>query len=324
VKNYIRLFLTGFGMGSADIVPGVSGGTIAFIFGVYEELVFSIKRLSGETIKLFLKGKYKDAINSIPFSFLIPLGVGIVTAFLTLAKLITYLLANQPVFVWSFFFGLIVASILIVRKRVVTWDRHDIAVFVVAAVGAYMLTGSVPVETPATSIAFFISGFVAIIAMILPGISGSFLLVLMGKYEQVLHAVVERDILTLGLVMAGAVVGLAIFSRVLTWLFEKHHDIAVATLTGFMAGSLRKVWPWKEAITTRINSKGLEVPVIEKNIFPNIDTTLVIALFLMVIAAWFLMYLEKKHATAEQTTDIDKKYAKGHKKAVASQKSGKI
>lgn len=311
-------------MGSADIVPGVSGGTIAFIFGVYEELVFSIKRLSGETIKLFLKGKYKDAINSIPFSFLIPLGVGIVTAFLTLAKLITYLLANQPVFVWSFFFGLIVASILIVRKRVVTWDRHDIAVFVVAAVGAYMLTGSVPVETPATSIAFFISGFVAIIAMILPGISGSFLLVLMGKYEQVLHAVVERDILTLGLVMAGAVVGLAIFSRVLTWLFEKHHDIAVATLTGFMAGSLRKVWPWKEAITTRINSKGLEVPVIEKNIFPNIDTTLVIALFLMVIAAWFLMYLEKKHATAEQTTDIDKKYAKGHKKAVASQKSGKI
>lgn len=312
-------------MGSADIVPGVSGGTIAFIFGIYEELVYSIKKLSGETIKLFLKGKYVEVYKSIPFGFLVPLGVGILTALLTLASLITYLLTNQPVYVWSAFFGLIVASILIVRKRVVTWNRHDVVAFCLATLGAYALVGSVPVETPATSVAFFLSGFFAIIAMILPGVSGSFLLVLMGKYEQILHAVVERNVLTLGLVLAGAVIGLSVFSRVLSWLFEKHHDIAIAVLTGFMVGSLRKIWPWKEVVLTRINSKGIEVPVVENNVLPAVNTELLFSLLLMLFAAVLLMKLEKMQATRERVGDVeDSEFAREHKEAVATQKSGRI
>lgn len=311
-------------MGSADIVPGVSGGTIAFIFGIYEELVYSIKKLSGETLKLFIKGKIKEGIESIPFGFLVPLGLGILGALLTLANLITYLLSHQPVLVWSFFFGLIVASILIVRKRVVTWNTHDVVAFLIATVCTYFLVGAVPVETPANPIAFFTAGFIAIIAMILPGISGSFLLVLMGKYSQILEAVVARDVFTLGLVMAGAVIGLALFSRVLTWLFEKHHDIAIAVLTGFMVGSLRKVWPWKEALLTRVNSHGEVVPVVEANIIPQPNIELLIAIALAVVAGYLLMYLEKLQVTREHVKDIeDSEFAREHMKAVSSQKSGK-
>lgn len=323
--KYLRLFLIGFGMGTADLVPGVSGGTIAFIFGIYEELVYSIKKLSGETIRLFIKGKLKETFQSVPFGFLVPLAVGLFTALLTLANLLTYLLENEPVYVWSFFFGLIVASILIVRKRVVTWNTQDVIVFMFAAIGAYFLVGAVPVETPVTPLAFFISGFIAIVAMILPGISGSFLLVLMGKYEQILSAVVARDIFVLGLVMIGAVIGLAVFSRILTWLFSKHHDIAIAVLTGFMLGSLRKIWPWKDTVLTRINSKGVEIPLIEKNILPTLGTELVIAVSLMVFAAWLLIYLDRLQATREQVKDIrDREFELEHKKALASQKTGKI
>lgn len=324
-SKYLRLFLTGFGMGSADIVPGVSGGTVAFIFGIYEELVYSIKKLSGDTLKLFLRGKIKEGIESIPFGFLIPLGLGIATALLTLASLITYLLTHQPVFLWSFFFGLICASIWIVRKRVKSWDTHDIVAFGVAAIATFFLVGAVPVETPANPISFFIAGFIAIVAMILPGISGSFLLVLMGKYSQILEAVVARDVLTLGFVMAGAVVGIGIFSRVISWLFEKHHDIAVAVLTGFMVGSLRKVWPWKETILTRINSHGEVVPVLENNILPSVNMELLVAVCIMAVGALMLTYLDRMHVTREQVKDVDdKEFVEEHKKAIASQKSGRI
>jgi putative membrane protein len=304
VKGYLRLFLTGFGMGSADIVPGVSGGTIAFIFGIYEELVFSIKKLSGETLKLFIKGHPLAAYKGIPFRFLVPLGAGILTALLSLANLVTYLLNTFPELVWAFFFGLIVASILVVRKRVVTWDNHDIAAFLAAALGAFVLAGLVPVETPATAAAFFTSGFIAIIAMILPGISGSFLLVLMGKYEQILLAVVSRDVVTLGLVGIGAAVGISVFSRILSWLFEKHHDIAVATLTGFMVGSLRKVWPWKADM--------------ELGRF-------LLTLALAVLGAFLLTRLARLQALREQTADISEpEFAREHKIALSSQKKSKL
>lgn len=324
-SKYLRLFLTGFGMGSADIVPGVSGGTVAFIFGIYEELVYSIKKLTGETPRLFLRGNIKKGIASIPFGFLVPLGLGIASALLALASLITYALTHHPVYLWAFFFGLIFASILIVRKRVKSWDTHDIAALLVAAVATFFLVEAVPVETPANPISFFIAGFIAIVAMILPGISGSFLLVLMGKYSQILEAVVARDVLTLGIVMAGAVVGIGIFSRIIYWLFEKHHDIAVAVLTGFMVGSLRKVWPWKETILTRVNSHGEIVPVLENNILPSVNMELLIAVCIMAVGALMLTYLDRMHATREQVKDIDdKEFAQEHQKAISSQKSGKI
>lgn len=320
-SSFIRLYFTGFSMGSADIVPGVSGGTLAFILGIYEELIFSIKRLSGETLKLVLQAKFMQAFKSIPFSFLVPLGAGILSAIVVLSGVLSHLLTNQPIMVWSFFFGLIIASILVVRKRVVTWDLKDYSWLVVAAIFAYFLVGLVPVETPANPLAFFLAGSVAIVAMILPGVSGSFILLLLGKYQQILQAVLDKDVLTLGIFAVGAVIGLSIFSRVLSWLFSKHHDIAIVMLTGFMIGSLRKVWPWKSTIQTYIDSHGEVVPLVEANILPALDATLVPALLLCTTGAGIILYLDRVHATREQTGDIeDKEFKAEHKRSVVSQK----
>lgn len=325
IKKITRLFLTGFTMGSADIVPGVSGGTIAFILGIYEELIYSIKLMSGEVPRLVLQGKLGEAFKKIPFSFLIPLGLGVLTALVSLASIISYLLNRYPAFLWSFFFGLVVASILLVKKRVVTWNYHDLAALGITAVATYLLVGAVPVETPHTWWALFMSGAIAICAMILPGISGSFLLVILGKYEQVLNAVSNRDIMTLAIFALGALAGISLFSRILSWLFKRHHDITVAILIGFMVGSLRKIWPWKEVLMTRINSHGEVVPLVERNILPMIDFSLVICLLLGVLGFIAIMVLDKLQVTKEQTEDIkDKKFVDDHKKAVSSQKSGQL
>lgn len=320
-KDHLRLFFTGFTMGSADIVPGVSGGTIAFIFGVYEELIDSIKVVSGQVPRLLLKGKFKEAWETIPFHFLIPLLLGIAVAVLTLTNLLSHLLVTQPVFIWSFFFGLVLASVFLVSKRIVTWDLRDIAFMLVSTVVAYQLVGAVPVETPANPIAFMLSGAVAICAMILPGISGSFLLLIMGKYEQVIEAVKSFDLITIGFVGIGAVLGLALFSRLLSWLFKKHHDIVIASLTGFMIGSLRKIWPWKETLTSRINSHGVEVPVVQQNVLPaSFDQSVMIAVLLCIVAIFVIMTLDRMQLTKERTEDVDDpKFAKEHKKALESQ-----
>lgn len=324
-KRTTALFFTGFAMGTADIIPGVSGGTMAFILGIYEELIYSIKKVSGETLRLFLQRNIKEGTKSIPFSFLLPLGTGILIAVVLLAPLISHLLENEPVYLWSFFFGLVAASIVILRKRVVTWDLHDYAGFLITALLAYLIVGSVPVETPANIPTFFFAGAIAICAMILPGISGSFLLILMGKYSQILDLVVQRDFLRLGVVALGAVIGLAFFSRVLSWLFAKHHDIVVAALTGFMLGSLRKLWPWKEVLTTRINSHGVEVALTEANILPTFSSEVVWALGLALLGAYIIITLDKKHVTDSHTEDVeDIGFTKEHTKAVVSQTKGKV
>lgn len=320
-NGIVRLFVTGFVMGAADLVPGVSGGTIAFIAGIYEELIFSIKKVSGEVLKLGLQLKFKEAVKETPLGFLIPLFVGVASAFLFLSRGLSYLLETHPVYLWSLFFGLIVASALVVRKRVVTWDWWDIAVFVAAAVGAYLLVGAVPTETPASYLFMFLTGAIAICAMILPGISGSFLLVIMGKYEQILGALVDHDFVTLALVAAGAVVGLAVFSRVLSWLFATYHDIVVAVLTGFMVGSLRKVWPWKEVLQTRVNSDGHMVSVVERNVLPNSwGFELLLSLLLAVFGAFLILQLDKLHVVDEHTEDVGNELAKTHKQALKNQK----
>lgn len=305
-KDYLRLYLTGFTMGIADLIPGVSGGTVAFLSGIYEELLYSIKLLSGEVLQKFLQLRFKEAFKLIPFRFLVPLAFGLFTAVLSLAKAMSWLLSEYPTFVWAFFFGLVLASTYIVLKRVVKWDLSDKVLFVISAIVTYFVVGLVPVETPDNLLMFFLSGMIAIIAMILPGISGSFILVILGKYEQVLHAVTNRDFLTLGVFIVGAVIGLALFSRVLTWLFSKHHDVSIAILAGIMLGSLRKIWPWKEVITTRINSKGLEVPVVENNILPaSFDLTVVMVIVLALIGMFLVIYLDKIHAVEDQTKDLD-------------------
>jgi putative membrane protein len=227
-------------------VPGVSGGTMAFILGIYDELLDAIHSVDMNFIRRIFTLKWREAFDNFPWQFLLALALGIGTAILTLANALHWALENKPVYIWAFFFGLIVASIITVRKRVGTWSAVNILAALAATVGAYILVGLTPSETPHTPLLLFLSGAFAICAMILPGISGAFILVLLGKYAYVLAAVKNFDFVTIALVGAGAVIGLLAFVRLLRWMLNKNHDLVVSILTGFMIGSLRKVWPWKE------------------------------------------------------------------------------
>jgi len=294
MPKYLRLFLTGFGMGIADIIPGVSGGTIAFIFGIYEELIISIKTVTGEVLRLAVKGSIVDAIKTIPFGFLIPLFAGIATAILLLARTLEHLLETQPVFIRAFFFGLVIASGYLVSRQIKKWSNKIMLMMIFALALSFVLVGIVPVQTPDTALAFFLSGVIAIIAMILPGVSGAFLLLVLGKYNQVLNAVVELDFLTIGLVAAGAVLGLALFSRVLSWLFKYYHNLVVAALTGLMLGSLRKLWPWKEVLKMGLDRHGEIVVLQEANILPRtLDAAVFAAVILTLVGAGIILYLTK-------------------------------
>jgi putative membrane protein len=300
-KNPFALFLTGFGMGSADIIPGVSGGTIAFIFQIYEKLIESIKITTGDGLKYLLKADFKNFFQVVPFQFLIPLGLGILTAILLFSKVISWLLKEYPANVWGFFFGLVLISIFIVSKRISKWRSVYVIAFTVAAIITYFIVGAVPVETSTSLPMFFLSGMVAISAMILPGISGSFILLILGKYSQILEAVNNKDLLVLTVFMAGCAVGISIFSRVLGWLFSKYHDIAVAVLVGIMFGSLRKLWPWKEVVSTRINSHGEVVPLVEKNIFPaNLNSEVIFVIILCLLGASLMYYFDSLQSARAQ------------------------
>lgn len=268
--RFVRLFLTGFGMGTADLIPGVSGGTIAFISGIYEELLRSIKTITGKTLSLILRGNIRGAWESVPVGFLFPLAAGLFSAIFSLANLLGYLLEAYPAFVYAFFFGLVIASAFAVARKIPAWNVTYGIVAVVCFVGAYYLVGAIPVETPNTLPMFFLAGMIAICAMILPGISGSFILLILGKYAQVLGAVRELNLIVLAVFAAGCAVGISFFSRILSWLFAKHHDLAVAGLSGVMIGSARKLWPWQEVVSTRINSHGEVVPLLTRNIVPEI------------------------------------------------------
>lgn len=265
--GYFGVAARGFLMGAADVVPGVSGGTMAFILGIYDELLDSIHAIDVNFIRLILTLKWREAFQVFPWKFVLSLVLGIGTAILTLAHLLEWALENYPVYIWSFFFGLIVASIIAVRKRVGEWNAANILAAGVAAVSAYVLVGLTPSETPHTPLLIFLSGAVAICAMILPGISGAFILLLLGKYFYVLNAVKELDLITIGLVGAGAVVGLISFVRLLRWMLLKNHDLVVAILTGFMLGSLRKVWPWKilEPVTANFTREINSFPTVFNN-----------------------------------------------------------
>ncbi len=297
----LRSFLAGLAMGAADVVPGVSGGTMAFIFGIYQELLLSIKKLTGEVPHLLLKRQWRKAQDAVNWGFLVPLGLGIVIAIVTLARLLRWFLADSPVMVWSFFFGLVVASVVVVlRKRVKKWDVRDRVWFVVAVIVSYVVVGAVPVETPRDPFTLFLSGVVAISAMILPGISGSFILVILGKYGQVLDAVATFDIFTLLIFAAGCVVGLALFVRVLTWLFAKHHDIAIVVLAGVMVGSLRKIWPWKEVVRAGFDHHGNIVPLLERNVLPYaLNMEVFFALILAIAGIVLITYVQKLHGMKE-------------------------
>jgi putative membrane protein len=267
-KDFLILFLKGMSMGAADVVPGVSGGTIAFISGIYEELLDSIKAIPNAALT-FLKGKIKDAWNQANAPVMAVLLSGIALSVLTLAGVITHLLEHYPIPVWSFFFGLIVASVWFVGKSMNRFDVQSLILFLLATAGAYLITVATPSTTPEGLPFIFFSGVVAICAMILPGISGSFILLLMGKYHFIMQALKEVNISIIITFALGCLLGILSFARVVSFMFRRYHNATLAVLTGFMLGSLNKVWPWKEVLERRINSHGESVPFIEKSILPG-------------------------------------------------------
>jgi putative membrane protein len=255
-------------MGAADVVPGVSGGTMAFITGIYQELILSIRSIDLNTLRLVLTFRVKEALDRVRWEFLLAVLIGILVAILSLAKGIQWLLEHRPVLIWSFFFGLVFASVLTVRKQVTKWDVRVSCAAIISTLFAYVIVGSVSVETPDAPWFIFLCGVIAICAMILPGISGSFILVLLGKYHHILSALNERDIVVIATFSLGAAIGILSFAQLLNWVFKRYHNLAIALLTGLMAGSLRKVWPWKETLSTMTNRHGEQVPVDQLNVLP--------------------------------------------------------
>lgn len=251
-KDYIMLALKGCAMGMADVVPGVSGGTIAFISGIYEELLDSIRSFNGQALRLLLKGRFAALWRHVNGNFLAAVFAGIGVAFLTLARVMTWLLENEPIAIWSFFFGLIIASTVLVGREIKEWSIANAAALLAGGAAAWWITVATPAQTPTDAWFIFLTGAVAICAMILPGISGSFILLLLGKYSFMMEAIANLRLKTIALFGAGAVVGIVSFSHLLSWLLKRWHDVTVALLTGFMLGSLNKVWPWKERISETV------------------------------------------------------------------------
>ena len=265
----LLLFLKGVGMGTADVVPGVSGGTVALITGIYERLLSAINSVDRKALKLISKLEIRLFWKHIDGNFLIILIAGIATSVITLAKLVTYLLEVYPIQLWSFFFGLIIISAILVLRNVKSWTVGKMLILVLGIAIAYLITEATPATTPEGFWFIFLSGAIAICAMILPGISGSFILLIMGKYEFMFNALNDRDIPVILTFMVGCLVGLLSFARVISWLFKRFHDLAIALLSGFMIGSLNKVWPWKLPLQFRLNSDGEQVAYITKNVLPG-------------------------------------------------------
>ena len=307
MKQWILLYLKGVAMGASDVVPGVSGGTIAFITGIYEQLLSTIKSFNFNNIKLFLTGNFKQFWKNIDGNFLLCLFAGIATSFLSLAKLITYLIEHHPVEIWSFFFGLIIASTIFIGRGV-KWNWKTLLSLLLFSIIAFIITSpqNAPIQTGENTPYWyiFLCGAIAICAMILPGISGSFILVLLGQYAFILQSLLEVNIPVILVFAIGAVAGIISFSHLLTWLFKHHEMITLSALTGFMVGSLNKIWPWKETLQTYINRHGDEQALIQKNILPNIDSHFVIALLLiiagiaLVLGIEYISNLQKKNQQA--------------------------
>ena len=296
-KEYVVISLKGMAMGAADVVPGVSGGTIAFISGIYEELLNSISSFNFSLINVFKNEGFKSVWIKVNGNFLVSLFVGILISVLSLAKLIESMLENHPIVIWSFFFGLVLASIIYIGKQITKWTKGSVLCLILGAILAFYITTLNPMVSANSSPWFlFLAGMIAICAMILPGISGSFILVLLGAYKPVLNALNTKDFVSIIIFLVGAVLGLLSFSRILKWLFSTYKNYTLATLTGFIIGSLNKIWPWKETISWRTNSKGIEVPFNTASVSPfsfEGDNQLLISIFLMLIGFGLIILLEK-------------------------------
>ncbi|HAF27680.1 MAG TPA: DUF368 domain-containing protein [Bacteroidales bacterium] len=305
VKTHLGLFLKGFAMGAANVIPGVSGGTIALITGIFERLINAIKSFNGVAIHLLFKGKIKDLIKHIDLYFLIAVFVGMLTSVFSIAKLLEYLFINYPVFVWSFFFGLILASVYYVGKTINKWSISVIVVFILGTSIAFFISMLNPATQNDSFVYLIICGVIAICSMILPGLSGSFILILLGNYELVMiQSVNNLDLRILIPVMIGAIGGLIAFSHVLSWIYTRYKDQTISILTGFILGSLGILWPWKNEIY-RIDEAGNFVikngeKIVQsytKYIPESFSREVVIAIILMIFGIITISLIEKIAST---------------------------
>ena len=313
MKHHVIIALKGMAMGIAETIPGVSGGTIAFITGIYEKLLDSIKAFAPQLFTTFRKEGIAASWKQINGPFLLPLGIGMVMGIVFGVLVVSHFLENYPPIIWAFFFGLIVSSVIYIARQVGKWTAIEIAGFIGATILAFWLTTVSPASGNEALWFVFLSGAIAISALILPGISGSFILLIMGMYSYILP-LVKNDLKTFDtdglIVMAvfslGCLVGLTTFARVLSWTFKQYRSIALAVLTGFMLGSLNKIWPWRNVISTRINSSGEEVPFLEKSVLPSIyegETFLMLSIVAAIIGFISVFIFEKFGNQEELTTN---------------------
>lgn len=268
-KEYSLLFVKGLLMGGADVVPGVSGGTIAFITGIYEELIDSVKSVNGTSLKLLFSGKIKLFWQQVNGNFLVSLLLGIVISLKSLAWLMTYLMEHFPIQLWSFFLGLILISSIVILRQIKAWSVGVVLYGLVGIALSFWLTGMAPAQTSDSYLMIFLSGALAICAMILPGISGAFILLIIGKYQLVIKALSQLEMDVIIVFVLGAVLGILLFVRLISWLLHKYHNYAISLLAGFMMGSLNKIWPWKQDLAFGIDRHGEQFATVQKNISPN-------------------------------------------------------
>ena len=296
-KDLLIVALKGAGMGAANVIPGVSGGTIAFITGIYERLLNALKSFGPEAAKQLLKRDFSGFAKTVDLPFLAALGIGVVVSIISLAKLLEHLFETHPTLVWAFFFGLIIASVPAVARMVKSWKAPQIVALLIGAAIAISFVFITPAAENDSFFYLMLCGVAAMCSMIIPGVSGSFVLLLMGNYPLVLRAINERDLLKLVPVGIGAVAGLIALSHLLSWLFKRYHDTATALVTGFVAGSLPTIWPWKvpgeiEMITVgektkeKILSYNYEIPDFAA-------TSTWIAIGLLVLGAVLVIVLDR-------------------------------
>ena len=294
--DYLIISSKGLAMGAADAVPGVSGGTIAFISGIYEELINTISNVNVSLFKTLFKDGIKPFWKQLNGNFILALLSGVIISFVSFMKLAKYLLEHHPVLIWSFFFGLIVASIYFVGKQITKWNIATIITLIIGAVIAFYISKLPSLGTNENHWFLFMAGAIAICAMILPGISGSFILIILGAYKTLSDAIHDIDLKKIIIFVLGAIVGLLSFSHVLKWLFKHYHNITLALLTGFIFGSLNKVWPWKETLTWHTNSEGIKTPLLQESISPisfDGNNQIVFAIILMILGFLTIFMLEK-------------------------------
>ncbi|WP_397363318.1 DUF368 domain-containing protein [Olleya sp. R77988] len=326
LKDYLLVSLKGVAMGAADAVPGVSGGTIAFISGIYEELISTISGVNLSLFKTLKTDGFSAFWKQLNGNFLVALLTGIVISFVSFMRLAKYLIEQHPVLIWSFFFGLIIASIFFIGKQIKKWSVITIIALILGAIAAFYITSLPSLASNSNPYFLFIAGAIAICAMILPGVSGSFILVILGAYKTLSDAFHDFDIKKIALFASGAVVGLLSFSHVLKWLFKNYHNTTLAILTGFIIGSLNKVWPYKKTVSVMEDATGKVIDfanvsdyqtlsvmqknsqdfesyktVLEQSVSPstytqinaNIDTQLLLAIGLMIAGFLTIFILEK-------------------------------